>query len=124
MKLRSGETERDVEAPQALPRGVRAVRDGKHVFVHFAGETYRVEQVVNRGGGHEAEHSLLAPMPGRVTKVFVAEGDAVTKGTPLLVLEAMKMEHQIKAPRDGKVGKLHHGVGDMVGLGDALAEID
>jgi 3-methylcrotonyl-CoA carboxylase alpha subunit len=50
-----------------------------------------------------AAGSLRAPMPGLVKIVRAAVGDAVTKGQPLLVLEAMKMEHAIAAPRDGVV---------------------
>ena len=45
--------------------------------------------------------NVLAPMPGAVIRVNVAEGGAVQQGEPLLVLEAMKMEHVILAPFDG-----------------------
>lgn len=127
MKLRAAHEERDVDAaPAALPRGARAVRDGKFAWVFFRGETYRVEKVVTRpgAGANAEEHSLAAPMPGKITRLIVAEGSAVTKGAPLLVLEAMKMEHEIKAPRDGTVVRIHHAAGDMVGLGDVLVEID
>ncbi len=116
--------DRDVE-PGAAPPGVRAARDGNAVWVHYRGETWRVEKVVARPGrAHEAEHDLVAPMPGKVTKVFVSVGATVTKGTPLLILEAMKMEHEIKAPKDGRVAALPSAVGQMVGLGDLLAEIE
>lgn len=50
--------------------------------------------------------SLLAPMPGLVKIVRVAKGDTVSKGQPLLVLEAMKMEHSISAPQDGVVAEI------------------
>ncbi|HVE24682.1 MAG TPA: biotin carboxylase N-terminal domain-containing protein, partial [Sporichthya sp.] len=50
---------------------------------------------------------LVAPMPGSVVRVMVAEGDTVTAGTPLLVLEAMKMEHTITSPSDGVVAALN-----------------
>ena len=53
-----------------------------------------------------AAGSLLAPMPGTVVRVAVAEGDRVTAGQPLLWLEAMKMQHQINAPADGVVSEL------------------
>lgn len=42
-------------------------------------------------------------MPGTIVKVYVKTGDAVKKGQPLFVMEAMKMEHTMKAPADGKV---------------------
>jgi biotin carboxyl carrier protein len=69
------------------------------------------------GGG------LEAPMPGVVTRVMVADGDRVTKGQPLVALEAMKMEHLIRAPRDGRVKTLHARAGEMVGGGKALVEL-
>jgi 3-methylcrotonyl-CoA carboxylase alpha subunit len=53
-----------------------------------------------------AAGSLRAPMPGLVKIVRAAAGDAVRKGQPLLVLEAMKMEHAIAAPRDGVVAAI------------------
>ena len=51
-------------------------------------------------------NNLKAPMPGLVLRIMVAEGDAVKKGDPLLVLEAMKMENVIKADGDGMVKRI------------------
>ncbi|MBM2711282.1 acetyl/propionyl/methylcrotonyl-CoA carboxylase subunit alpha [Mesorhizobium caraganae] len=53
-----------------------------------------------------ASSSLRAPMPGLVKLVRAAKGEAVTKGQPLLILEAMKMEHTISAPHDGIVAEI------------------
>jgi 3-methylcrotonyl-CoA carboxylase alpha subunit len=50
--------------------------------------------------------NLRAPMPGLVKIVRAAAGDTVTKGQPLLVLEAMKMEHTIAAPHDGLITEI------------------
>ena len=117
--------EADVAPGASMPPGVRAVRDGNVVWVHAHGETYRVEAVLARRGAaaSEAEHDLVAPMPGKVTKVLVEEGQDVGKGAPLLVLEAMKMEHSIKAPRDGKVARLFRKAGEMVAMGEKLVEL-
>jgi propionyl-CoA carboxylase alpha chain len=68
-----------------------------------------------------AAGSLVAPMPGTVVRVAVAEGDTVTAGAPLLWLEAMKMEHRISAPADGVVADLPVVVGQQVELGTVLA---
>ncbi|THT98738.1 acetyl/propionyl/methylcrotonyl-CoA carboxylase subunit alpha [Lampropedia puyangensis] len=57
---------------------------------------------------------LTAPMPGKVVSFSVKTGDAVKKGQPLAVMEAMKMEHTIAAPRDGIVGELLFTPGDQV----------
>ncbi|MFC0313270.1 acetyl/propionyl/methylcrotonyl-CoA carboxylase subunit alpha [Gordonia phosphorivorans] len=67
--------------------------------------------------------SLLAPMPGAVIRVAVAEGDRVTQGQPLLWLEAMKMEHTISAPSDGVVAVLAVTEGQQLSVGDVLAVI-
>ncbi len=72
--------------------------------------------------GHGAGEAI-APMPGTITKVFVADGQKVTQGQVLLTLEAMKMEHAIAAPRDGVVAKIRFKVADKVAMGDKLFEM-
>ncbi|RBM16508.1 acetyl/propionyl-CoA carboxylase subunit alpha [Prauserella sp. PE36] len=64
---------------------------------------------------------VTSPMPGMVLVVKVAKGDVVAAGTPLLVVEAMKMEHTITAPVDGVVTELHVQAGQQVALDEALA---
>ncbi|HEX6391648.1 MAG TPA: biotin/lipoyl-containing protein, partial [Solirubrobacteraceae bacterium] len=68
--------------------------------------------------------SLTSPMPGLVVRVLAATGEAVTKGQPLLVLEAMKMEHEIAAPADGALSELRVSEGAQVEAGAVLAVID
>jgi len=70
------------------------------------------------GGG------LTAPMPGKVTAVYVKVGEAVKRGAALLVLEAMKMEHTITAPADGKIVEVRYRAGDQVDEGAALVVFD
>ena len=70
--------------------------------------------------GHSSESSLLAPMPGRVIAQLVELGDRVEQGTPLVVLEAMKMECTIHAPDAGRVESFHFAVGDQVTEGVEL----
>ena len=82
------------------------------------------------GGGRKGRGAgahrggLESPMPGVVTRVMVAAGDAVVKGQPLLALEAMKMEHVIRAPRDGRIRSVAASVGAMVSGGMALVELE
>ncbi len=59
-------------------------------------------------------------MPGKVVSFAVKAGDAVTKGQPLAVMEAMKMEHTIAAPADGVVQELLYAPGDQVTEGAEL----
>ena len=53
-----------------------------------------------------AEGSLVTPMPGIVLEIRVSQGDVVSAGDTLIILEAMKMEHHIKAPHDGMVAEI------------------
>lgn len=84
------------------------------------------ESGARRGGGRRGAHAagLESPMPGVVTRVLVAAGEAVTKGQPLVALEAMKMEHLIRAPRDGRIRSLAASVGQMVSGGVPLVEME
>jgi propionyl-CoA carboxylase alpha chain len=68
--------------------------------------------------------SLLAPMPGTVVRIAVAEGDPVAAGQPLLWLEAMKMEHVVVAPASGVLAKLPVRPGEQVAVGAVLAVVD
>lgn len=57
-------------------------------------------------GSEEVIGGLIAPMPGKVVDLKVKVGDKVSKGDPVVILEAMKMEHQVNAPETGKVSKI------------------
>ncbi len=76
------------------------------------------------GGGAVSDGTLTAPMPGKVIAVEVAEGDHVTKGQKLLVLEAMKMEQAMLAPFNGVVVELKARVGGQVAEGTALVRVE
>jgi len=64
---------------------------------------------------------LVAPMPGKVVKVLVTEGQEVAASAPLVVLEAMKMEHTVRATTAGIVRAIHVAVGDQVDTDRVLA---
>ena len=61
-------------------------------------------------------------MPGKVIAVLATPGATVEKGTPLVVLEAMKMEHTLSAPAAGLVKAYHYGPGDQVADGVELVD--
>jgi 3-methylcrotonyl-CoA carboxylase alpha subunit len=67
-----------------------------------------------------APDHFRAPMSGVIVKLLVGEGERVSKGEPLLVMEAMKMEHSISAPCDGTVAGFNFGAGDAVSGGEEL----
>lgn len=89
---------------------------GGQVELQWDGEIIRAEvsamRRARRAGA--AAHSLSAPMPGQILKIFVELGDVVSKGDPLIVLEAMKMEHQIAAPWNGRIESIGCAVGELV----------
>jgi biotin carboxyl carrier protein len=66
---------------------------------------------------------VTAPMPGKVTRVLVARGQAVAAGAGLLVVEAMKMENELKAPRSGEVLELLAREGQAVEAGALLVVV-
>ena len=79
---------------------------------------------VERGEGTGAsggDGRVLAPMPGRVVLVKAHAGQAVSAGSELLVMEAMKMELTVRAPRDGVVAELRAAAGDFVEADAVLA---
>jgi 3-methylcrotonyl-CoA carboxylase alpha subunit len=84
----------------------------------------RFREIDPRAGTASTHHHadrLVAPMPGSVVQVLVEAGASVTAGTPLVVVEAMKMEHVVRAPHDGIVEKVEVAVGDVVAEGFELA---
>jgi biotin carboxyl carrier protein len=63
-------------------------------------------------------------MPGTVIAVRVGPGERVTRGQPLVVVEAMKMELEVKATADGVVSAVRCAPGDQVGRGQILVDVD
>lgn len=99
--------------------------DGKrHVFVDGATVIVEKKGLRRAGNNVESEGSLLSPMPGKIFKVLKSEGEDVTKGDTVLILEAMKMEHAIKATADGTVKKICFKEGELVTGGVQLVEIE
>ena len=86
-------------------------RAGEEVFIHAFGRNFRLkildpeEQAAQEAGSKR--DTARAPMPGMVVETAVRSGDIVTRGTPLMTIESMKILTVIKAPRDGRVTKVH-----------------
>lgn len=101
------------------------VIDGTQISFAFDGETYiaDVADKAARARARHRDHSMSAPMPGLVLKILTSPGQSVTKGTPLIILEAMKMEHQIVATRDGTISAIRCREGELVQPGTDLIEM-
>ena len=97
--------------------------DGAEVSFAYEGETYTIDVAGTRKKVRHRDHSMSAPMPGVVTKILVVQNQEVTKGTPLVILEAMKMEHQIVASRDGTVSAIRCREGELVQPGNDLIDL-
>ncbi len=78
-----------------------------------------IGQNKTRSGGE-----VKAPIPGLVTKILLQEGDNVTHGQGVMILEAMKMENEIKSPVDGRIKRLHLKPGQNVEKGQVLFEVE
>ena len=99
---------------------VRHLRRGKPSWLYEMDEEEDEE-----GGGHPrpvsmGEGVIHPPMPGRVVSIKVAEGEKVKIGTPVLVLEAMKMQNELVSPTDGIVKEIRVSEGDLVETKDIL----
>ena len=100
--------------------------DGHQIWLAGEGRSVVLEEVreapVRPDDEHSGDAELLSPMPGSVVAVSVSDGVAVTAGTVVVAVEAMKMEHSLTAPVDGVV-ELHVAVGDQVKVGQLLAKV-
>ncbi len=75
---------------------------------------------LHQGDPAAAGGAITSPMPGRLVKLWVAEGDAVKAGQPLCVVEAMKMQNEIAAPAGGVVKSIRYRAGEQVAAGAVL----
>jgi 3-methylcrotonyl-CoA carboxylase alpha subunit len=105
---------------------VRAVRDGAdwHLFRDGAHRVLTLRSAQLTEAPDALIGSLSAPMPGKVLQVLVQAGAQVAKGTPLVILEAMKMEHTIAAPHEGRVAEIHFKAGEQVNEGAELLRLE
>lgn len=100
--------------------------DQRYVFMDgHAYELKRTEDIAIAGSSTEAStDKIIAIMPGVVVSILVKEGDKITKGQKIIVLEAMKMQNTIVAPLAGVISKILVKEGDQVKDGDLLVDIE
>ncbi len=101
--------------------------EGTELELEVDGERHRLRlyDPLTAAADQEAGgNRVIAPMPGKIVQVHVKPGERVTRGAPLMVLEAMKMEHTLAAPMDGRVAAVHYRSGDMVEEGVDLVDLD
>jgi biotin carboxyl carrier protein len=114
---------------RALEVRVHTAHDGLHVFAGEEEFTARVHDPRSWRGKHghaieaEGRQQIVAPMPGKVVRLLVKQGDTVEAGKGLLVVEAMKMQNEIRAPKSGTVERLLVAEGQAVTAGEVLAVV-
>jgi len=108
-----------------------AVKSSRDLWVHVQNRTIRLplKEKKFRSGNTSASVAtesgeITAPMPGKLIKISVQEGEAIKSGQTILVMEAMKMEYALKAPFDGKVSFKNKKIGEQVSFGETLAKVE
>nr|WP_314583535.1 acetyl/propionyl/methylcrotonyl-CoA carboxylase subunit alpha [uncultured Pseudomonas sp.] len=104
----------------------QAIRRGDMLYLRWEGDLLpvkRVDPIAAAEASHTQQGGLCAPMNGSIVRVLVEVGQQVEAGTPLVVLEAMKMEHSIRASQAGTVAALYCAEGEMVSEGAVLVEL-
>jgi 3-methylcrotonyl-CoA carboxylase alpha subunit len=107
----------------------RPVADGVD-YVVFVDDTNRSLRLIDPldvtqyEAAASGDAAVKAPLPGKIIDLRVKAGDKVSRGQPLLVLEAMKMEHTLTAPADGTVKSVRYALGEQVPEGAELVEFE
>jgi 3-methylcrotonyl-CoA carboxylase alpha subunit len=113
----SADDDGDIVMLDGVSQRLHVVADGEGLTVIAAGRNHRfvaedpLSPPAESAGSAER---VMAPIPGRVTRLLAAAGDQVAKGAPLVVIEAMKMEITLRAPFDGTVEQIRCAQGDLV----------
>jgi biotin carboxyl carrier protein len=101
------------------------------VFVHIAGRVIHFKKpgadnggFGGAGGEFGAKDEISTPMPGKVVKVIVNEGDHVEAGQSLVIVESMKMENELKSPAAGEVVAVNFKDGDLVEPGQTIIKLN
>jgi acetyl-CoA/propionyl-CoA carboxylase biotin carboxyl carrier protein len=146
VRLRGRSSAAEVRVGDGEPVAARAFRDGDRITVSLDGLTMSYflqhergtvwlaadghvtalrehERLSSSAGAAALDGAVTSPMPGTVTVVQASVGDEVAAGTPLLVVEAMKMEHVLTAPIAGTVTELDVTAGQTVALDERVAVV-
>jgi biotin carboxyl carrier protein len=98
-----------------------AAKDDKHIYVMIDGFQYIFELLpdetpfMDESEVNDDKHDhIKAPMPGSIVKILVSESDKVEDGTPVIIIEAMKMETKLYSSINGTVSKINCKVGEQV----------
>lgn len=101
------------------------------LFVYIDGHVIQLKRpgadnsnYAGAGGEFGVKDEVSTPMPGKVVKVLVKQGDKVSAGQSLVIVESMKMENEIKSPADGEVSAVNFKDGDLVEPGQPIIKLN
>jgi biotin carboxyl carrier protein len=105
------------------------LRAGQKTWVHYEGRTflYEEEKIIksrSKVNNTASSGKIESPMPGKIFKILVKNGDTVKTNQTVCIIEAMKMEYAMKAPFDGKVLSVNKQVGQQINLSELILEIE
>ncbi len=142
-RVNLGDEEYAVDSSLISENCLSLLVDGKAFTVYFAeangkkyfsigGEQFCIEEAQSEAStasgadvtAVEEEPVAASPMPGKIVKILVREGDEVEQGQGLVIVEAMKMENEIKSPVKGKVEKVNFKPGDLVDAAQPIIELE
>lgn len=113
-----------------LEKKVFTASDGKNFYVFIDGDQYSFSLVTegfidlsDSTKGKNCNEEIKPPMPGNVVKILVEEEQEVSEGTPIIIVEAMKMEITLYSSINGKIKKINAAVGEQVDTDKVLVEI-
>ncbi|MCP4623432.1 MAG: biotin/lipoyl-binding protein [bacterium] len=114
-----------------INRTVYAAENDEEIFIHLNGRVVQLAKAGNDikkfssdGVEFGAKDEIATPMPGKVVKILVNEGDTIETGQSLVIVESMKMENEIKSPTNGTVKSIHFSDGDLVGPNQLIIKLD
>jgi biotin carboxyl carrier protein len=112
-------------------RHIYAASDENKVYIHVDGKVVALEFAESDQKSFSrdsldfgSKDRIMTPMPGKIVKILVKEGDRVSSKQPLVIVESMKMENELRSPADGVVKSIHFGPGDLVGTDQPIIKIE
>jgi biotin carboxyl carrier protein len=97
---------------------VNSLYNSYNVEIHDPASRLKLGKAKEETGGDTT--NIISPMPAKIVKVLVKEGDEVKKGQTVVIVSAMKMEMEFKAKKDGKIKKINVKEEDTVGVNEVL----
>ena len=106
------------------PKNYTITHGYHHFDVEIIDAEAKYQKARGKGSGAEDDNAISSPMPGKVVKILVQEGDEVAAGTTVVIVSAMKMESEYKVKQDRKIVEVCVSEGDNVDGGQPLVIVE